>query len=130
MRPLHLLLGCSGKYVDGKLVWEDKLRWPDSQALNSLADIYMTTKCARFRVRDVVTYEDSFIIYATHYTQNVPVQFVGVKLGGKNFERLTYNAREKKFAILSTAKECEWFAAMSECQAIFQAKRSYHQLGL
>ncbi len=126
MRPLHLLL-CSGQYENGKLVWKNHYKPP---TVNSLADISAMTKCTRFRVRDVETLEDLFMIYATNYTQNVPVMFVGVKLGGKDFTRLTFNAREKKFAILSSKKECEWWAGMQETQAVFQAKRSYHHLGL
>jgi hypothetical protein len=94
--------------------------------MKSLSEIYSEVKKVPFRVRNVETNEDWFIVMVT-LAQNRPVIMSAIRLEGCSFTKYQYSASHKVYALLSSKEECVFWQGLSHQQATFRAKSFYRR---
>lgn len=94
----------------------------------NLHTIWGEIHAKRFRVRNTETLEDYLITGIKHWMQGMPHYCEAVKCDGMMFERFSFDAWTKHWALLSTKEELEFLKGLQDQQAAFKAKLPYKRL--
>jgi hypothetical protein len=94
----------------------------------SLNNIWSDVRHKRFRVRDVETLEDYFVVNIKCWMQGIPHYLEMVKCDETMFVHYSMDGWSQRWALLSTREEIELLNSLQEQQAKFRAKSPYRKL--